>query len=168
MGEQQEKEERGDGNGETDTDLDISDDDDKRDDESDVSHLYGLDCVQPPPPTPTWALSSETTDPTESVYNLSKITDEPILYRRDRIKSEEIVPSSSSSVLFTLNTTGIVRSLSSGDICNELNALGGSNIATTNRGVFTFNSPTSCDDDKSISDDKNVTSNKDYDYDDDD
>merc|ERR1712176_395103 len=50
------------------------------------------------------------------------------------------------------------------------NALGGSNIATTNRGVFTFNSPTtgSSDDNKSISDDKNVTSNKDYDYDDDD
>merc|ERR1712045_258785 len=100
---------------------------DKRDDESDVSHL-GLDCVQTqPPPSP----SSETTEPIEYVYDLSKVTDEPILYRRDRIQTEEIVPSSSSSsVLFTSNTTGIVRSVSSGDLCNDLNVLDG-NVPTT-------------------------------------
>jgi len=120
---EEEEKEKGDGNDE-DTDLDVSDDDSNASNVDDVNTNSG-DCVIRPtttPPSPS--LSSETTEPIEYIYDLSKITDEPILYRQDRIKTEEIVPSSthSYSVLFTSNTTGIVRSPSSSDICNELNA----------------------------------------------
>merc|ERR1712176_929046 len=114
---QEEEKEKGDGNDE-DCDLNISQDYDSNVSNADDVKPNSGDCVIPPPPS---SPSSETTEPIEYVYDLSKITDEPILYRRDRVKTEEALPSSSSSVLFTSNTTGIVRSKSSGYICNDMN-----------------------------------------------
>merc|ERR1712176_29566 len=124
---QEEEKEKGDGNDE-DCDLNISQNYDSNVSNADDVKPNSGDCVIPPPSS---SPSSKTTEPVEYVYDLSKITDEPILYRRDRIQTEEIVPSSSSSsVLFTSNTTGIVRSISSGDLCNDLNVLDG-NVPTT-------------------------------------
>merc|ERR1719330_1873965 len=80
-------------------DLDISHEND-----SDVSNVLDLkpkdhssgECHKPPSPSQSTTEPTEPTEPTEFVYDLSRITDEPILYRRDQIQTEEIVPSSSS------------------------------------------------------------------------
>jgi len=86
-------------------------------------------CVELPLPPPPPQTQTPEIEPTEFVYDLSQFTDEPRIYRRDRIQTEEIVP----SYVFTTSTTGIMRGIGSGS-CIDMTQV--SNTANTDNGCI--------------------------------